>query len=185
MSAMRAGGVRGLMPGLVMGLLLGLMAAVMLPGLAIAARAPSGVPGTVTKVIDGDTVWVTLERGGEPLKVRLAGIDAPEICQEGGTDAQAYLSELVLNQRVRLAKSPGAAGRDKHGRTVGTLWLDSIEVNRRMVEEGQAWSVRYKWDRGPYVPQERMARALSRGVHRTGSAAIMPRDFRQRHGPCR
>jgi hypothetical protein len=30
-----------------------------------------------------------------------------------------------------------------------------------------------------------MARALSRGLHRTGSAAIMPRDFRQRHGPCR
>jgi hypothetical protein len=29
-----------------------------------------------------------------------------------------------------------------------------------------------------------MAQALSRGVHKEGKAALMPKDFRQRHGPC-
>jgi micrococcal nuclease len=53
-----------------------------------------------------------------------------------------------------------------------------------MVEEGQAWSIRTKWDRGPFVTQERMAQALSRGVHKAGKAALMPKDFRLRHGPC-
>jgi Excalibur calcium-binding domain len=51
------------------------------------------------------------------------------------------------------------------------------------VRDGHAWSVRYKYDRGPYVAEERMAIALKRGVHADGGA-VMPRDFRQRNGPC-
>ena len=38
-------------------------------------------PGVVTHVSDGDTVWVQPLQGGEAYKVRLLGIDAPEICQ--------------------------------------------------------------------------------------------------------
>jgi hypothetical protein len=51
------------------------------------------------------------------------------------------------------------------------------------VQEGHAWSNRYKYDRGPYVADERMAKALSRGFNREGGA-VMPRDFRRDHGPC-
>ena len=39
----------------------------------------------------------------------------------------------------------------------------------------------------PWFPTdlaERMAKALSRGVHKVGAAAIQPWDFRKRHGPC-
>jgi Excalibur calcium-binding domain len=53
----------------------------------------------------------------------------------------------------------------------------------RMVEEGHAWSVRTQWDRGPLVGQERMARALRRGLHGLPSP-VVPREFRQGHGPC-
>jgi hypothetical protein len=52
-----------------------------------------------------------------------------------------------------------------------------------MVQEGHAWSNRYKYDRGPYVADERMAKALSRGFNRDGGA-VMPKDFRREHGPC-
>ena len=151
-----------------------------------APRPGAGVMGTVTSVVDGDSVWVTPSNGGKAIEVRLAGIDAPEICQEGGIEAKAYLVELVLKQPVRLVIGNGQGGgdHDLHGRTLGHLWKDEVDVNRRLVEEGHAWSIRTKYDRGPYVPQERMAKALSRGVHKLGSAALMPKDFRQRHGPC-
>ena len=155
-----------------------------------AAAAPprppaGGITGTVTSVVDGDSVWVTPDRGGKPIEVRLAGIDAPEICQEHGAESKQFLAELVLKQPVRLVVAGGGQAHDTYGRTLGTLFLADVEVNRRLVEEGQAWSIRVKWDQGPFVSQERMARALSRGVHKAGAAAIQPKDFRQRHGPCR
>lgn len=143
-------------------------------------RAAGGVTGVVTSVVDGDSLWVTPAGGGKPIEVRLAGIDAPEICQEHGAESKAFLAELVLKKTVRLV----AGGRDPYGRTLGHVHVDGVEVNRRLVEEGQAWSLRVKWDQGPYVSQERMARALSRGLHKAGANAITPKDFRVRHGPC-
>lgn len=147
---------------------------------------PGGIQGTVTSVVDGDSLWVTPAGGGKAIEVRLADIDAPEICQEHGAESKKFLTELVLKQPVRLVVG-GSNGnaRDVHGRTLGTVYLAEVEVNRRLVEEGMAWSIRVKWDQGPLVPQERMAKALSRGLHKVGAAAIMPKDFRQRHGPCK
>jgi endonuclease YncB( thermonuclease family) len=151
---------------------------------AAAATELPGILGTVTSVVDGDSLWVTPAAGGNAIEVRLAGIDAPEICQEHGAESRRFLAEQVLRQPVRLQVAAGSAGRDHYGRTLGTLFLGGVEVNRLLVEEGQAWSIRTKWDRGPYVAQERMARALNRGLHKAGSAAITPKDFRLRHGPC-
>lgn len=150
-----------------------------------AASATVGLEGTVLRVIDGDTLEMQPKAAGSaPIQVRLAEVDAPEICQEGGVEAQRYLGELVLKQPVRLVLPGGRLAKDAQGLVHGTLWVADVQVNRRMVEEGWAWSVRVKWDRGPYVPQERMAIALSRGVHRAGAKAIPPWDFRKRHGPC-
>jgi len=145
---------------------------------------PAGIMGTVTSVVDGDSVWVTPDKGGKAIEVRLAGIDAPEICQEGGAESRAFLAEKVLKKPVRLVVGRDGSAHDSFGRTLGTLWQGEVELNRLMVEEGQAWSIRTKWDRGPFVTQERMAQALSRGVHKAGKAALMPKDFRLRHGPC-
>ncbi len=155
-----------------------------LPARAAPDKPQPGVLGTVTSVVDGDSLWITPASGGKAIEVRLAGIDAPEICQEHGEESKRFLAEKVLKQPVRLQTAGGKGGHDAYGRTLGTVYLGHVEVNRMLVEEGQAWSIRTKWDRGPYVTQERMARALSRGLHKIGSAAIEPKDFRQRHGPC-
>lgn len=143
-----------------------------------------GVLGTVTSVVDGDSLWVTPTAGGKAIEVRLAGIDAPEICQEHGVESRRFLAERVLRQPVRLQLVGSKGSRDVYGRSLGMVFLGHVEVNRMLVEEGQAWSIRTQWDRGPYVSQERMARALNRGLHKLGSAAIEPKDFRRRHGPC-
>ena len=39
--------------------------------------------GVVTYVIDGDTVKVRPSNGGKPISIRIEGINAPEICQQG------------------------------------------------------------------------------------------------------
>ncbi len=144
------------------------------------AVAPVVIVGQVSRVVDGDTLWVKTEGDGElPVVVRLEGIDAPESCQPGGADATAALNALALGRHVRVR----VAARDDHGRTVGKVFDGEKDLGDRMVRDGQAWSSRYQYDRGPYMSEERMALALKRGVHSAGNA-VLPRDFRKQHGPC-
>jgi micrococcal nuclease len=154
----------------------------LLSGNASLAAGPTPtvvLEGTVVRVTDGDSLWLEPVPAGAAVELRLQDIDAPEICQAWGPEAKRALQDLVLNRSVSVRVS----GRDTHGRTLGTLYLDALNVNKTLVQEGHAWSNRYKFDRGPYVADERMAKALSRGFNRDGSA-VMPRDFRRDHGPC-
>ena len=144
-----------------------------------AGPAPNALQGTVVRVTDGDSLWLEPVPPGPPVELRLQDIDAPEICQAWGPEAKRALQDLVLNKSVSVRVS----GRDTHGRTLGTLQLDTLNVNKTLVQEGHAWSHRYKFDRGPYVAEERMAKALSRGFN-ADPGAVMPRDFRRDHGPC-
>jgi micrococcal nuclease len=146
---------------------------------AAGSHANGTIEGKVVRVTDGDSLWLEPAPPGPPVELRLEGIDAPEICQAWGAEAKQALAELVLNRSVSVK----TAGRDTHGRTLGTLTLDGRNINKTLVQEGHAWSTRWKYDRGPYVADERMARALSRGLNRDGGA-VMPRDFRRLNGPC-
>jgi micrococcal nuclease len=144
-----------------------------------AAAETHSVEATVTRVTDGDSVWLAPVPAGAPVELRLQDIDAPEICQAWGVQARQALADLVLHKSVSVRVS----GHDSYGRTLGTLFLDTLNVNKTMVQEGHAWSSRYRFDRGPYVADERMAKALSRGLNRE-AGAVMPKDFRRDHGPC-
>jgi micrococcal nuclease len=153
---------------------------------AIAALllAACGVPaaalqGTVTRVSDGDTLWVKPTAGGKPVKVRLKGIDAPELCQPGGREARDALARMALHQPVRIDEGP----RDDHGRRLGTLQRGDEDLQARLVREGHAWSYRWRRDPGPYAAEEREARDARRGLF-ADPAAIEPREFRRVHGPC-
>lgn len=154
--------------------------------------------GTISKVIDGDSLVfepavqeapatpAPPKRAKQrpapvlgPLEVRLEGIDAPEGCQPGGVEAREALRAYVDGKTVVLKTQ----GLDGYKRTLATLMVDGTNINERMVAEGQAWSTRFKWDKGPYVEKERVAKSLKRGLHAT-SGAILPKDFRARNGPC-
>jgi endonuclease YncB( thermonuclease family) len=148
-------------------------------GATLAQAAAPELEAKVTRVSDGDSLWLEPLQAGAPIELRLEGIDAPEICQAWGAEAKQALAELVLGRQVSVK----TVGRDMHGRTLGTVFLGTQNINKTLVQEGHAWSSRYKFDRGPYVADERMARALSRGLNRDGGA-VMPRDFRRLNGPC-
>lgn len=118
-------------------------------------------------------MWVTPARGGKLLKIRIHGMDAPEICQAGGVAARTALAQRVSGRTVVV--SPRR--RDSYGRTVASLYLGGDDIAGWMVVQGQAWSS------GAYRALQLEAQATGRGLF-ADPAAVPPRLFRQRHGPC-
>ncbi len=141
-------------------------------------KGASDWSGTVTRVSDGDTLWVR-PASGAPRKVRIDGIDAPESCQAGGVAASAALRRKVLRQQVQVA----TRALDVYQRELATVRLDGQDVGAWLVERGHAWSYRFRQDSGPYLREEQQARRAARGLF-ADPQAVNPRTFRQTHGPC-
>ncbi len=161
----------------------------LLPGHFEAAAAPGVVySGVVTRVVDGDTVWVSTgtgtkgAAGSKLLKVRIVGIDAPEICQTGGPEALQALRGHVLGQRVTLT-SPSSRSHDDYGRLLARLDKQGEDVGRWMVYRGHAWSNGYRRHAGPYAAEQARAQASGTGLFARRTAEN-PRSFRKRHGSC-
>ena len=87
-------------------------------------------------ILDGDTIDVLVDR--QPIRVRLAQIDAPEKRQAFGTRARQTLAGLVFRQSVTVEE----AGRDRYGRVIGAVYVSGVSVNAQMVELGMAWVYR-------------------------------------------
>lgn len=140
--------------------------------------------GVVTKVSDGDTLWVRPAQCSEgsrckPVKVRMQGIDAPERCQAWGLQASEALRGRLLNQTVEVSGS----AHDMYGRTLGDVRLGGDDIGAWMVSQGHAWSYRHGRSQGPYVREETLARQAHRGLF-ADATATEPRVFRKSHGPC-
>ena len=71
----------------------------------------------LSKVIDGDTLTATCDRTS--LKIRLCGIDAPEMSQQFGKEAMAKLESLVKTDGDKILVS--AIELDKYGRTIAEV----------------------------------------------------------------
>lgn len=89
--------------------------------------------GTVTSVHDGDTITLHTEAGTK--KIRLAGIDAPEIKQPYGIESRDALRQDVLNRTVTVDTTK----LDKYGRSVGKVLIDDEDINLKQVTRGLAW----------------------------------------------
>lgn len=157
-----------------LGLLLGLAGA----GFA-QAEAVRVYEARVTRVFDGDTVWVQPLAGGRYQKLRLDGLDAPEICQAGGEASRDALAQRVLGQQVTVSERQ----RDDYGRGLARLTHRGEDVGGWLVSGGHAWSYRWRRSEGPYRSQEALARSTALGLF-ADRRAELPRTFRQRHGPC-
>ena len=146
---------------------------------AIAIAATEAYFARAVVVSDGDTLWVEPEDGGGQRKLRLQGIDAPEICQSGGVAAREALHALVMQRRLVVQVKYG----DDNGRGLAHIEADGQDVAEAMVRQGQAWSYRWRRSLGPYAQQEAQARQAGRGVFAQPGSEL-PRDFRLRHGSC-
>ena len=134
--------------------------------------------GQVSYVSDGDTLWLS-GPDGKRHRVRFEGIDAPEICQAWGKESRAALQAKVRGQTVTVY----AGRRDDYGRWLGKVSINEADLGAWMVENGHAWSYRYRWSGGPYAGQEQSALNARRGLFALPSPE-RPGAFRKRNGPC-
>ena len=90
----------------------------------------------VVRVVDGDTV----ELGGGIGKVRLIGVDTPEVyggVECYGREASAFAKRQLSGRRVRY--TVGRDDRDRYGRLLAYLWLeDGRSFNALLVGRGYA-----------------------------------------------
>lgn len=114
--------------------------------------------GRVVGVHDGDSL--TLLVGRQQVKVRLAGIDAPELAQPYGQKAKQALSDLAYGKAARIE----SAGPDKYGRTLGTVYVGAVNVNAALVEMGAAFIYRAHVHDRNLLPLEAQAQAQQRGL---------------------
>lgn len=89
--------------------------------------------GVISAVHDGDTI--TLQSEATTKKIRLAGIDAPELKQPYGIESRDALRQDILNQQVTVDTSKT----DKYGRSVGKVLINNEDINLKQVRRGLAW----------------------------------------------
>jgi micrococcal nuclease len=77
-----------------------------------------------------------VSRNHRTVTIRLNGIDAPEKGQAYGHRSREFVSLQVFGTDVTVQ----TYGRDKHGRTIGDVYLpDGMMLNKELVKEELAW----------------------------------------------
>ena len=87
----------------------------------------------VTRVIDGDTF---ITNKGD--RVRLIGVDAPELPSLRSIESKMYLNQLIHNKVVTLERDEISDNKDKYGRLLRYVYLDKKDVNLQMLKSGYA-----------------------------------------------
>ncbi len=120
----------------------------------------------IKQVIDGDTIEIT--RYGKPEKVRFIGLDTPETLdprkpmQCYGKEASDNSKKLLSGQKVRIEFDPVVGERDRYGRLLAYIWLNSELVNLGLIREGFAHEYTYRSQSYKYQNQFKEAEGLAK-----------------------
>lgn len=96
----------------------------------------------VSRVIDGDTVLV-INSDGEEERVRLLLVDTPESvhpdkpAEKFGEEASEF-TKKHLKQGKKITLERGSPEKDDYGRTLGYIFIDGVNFNQLLLEEGYA-----------------------------------------------
>ena len=90
----------------------------------------------VTKVSDGDTIWVE-SQNGQRQKIRFIGIDTPENGKCGFSEASDFVANLVFGRQVALLRG-GTEDQDHLKRFLRYVEVDGRDVGLLLLEEGLA-----------------------------------------------
>ena len=101
--------------------------------------------GKVIKVYDGDTLTISV--ADKKHRIRLEGIDAPELDQKYGKNSRDFLKQKLLGQNVEIR----VKNIDIYQRKVGQIYYKSESVNLTMIKEGCAWHYKEFSDNNIYA----------------------------------
>jgi len=118
--------------------------------------------GTVTHIVDGDTLEVRLA-SGKSERIRLIGIDSPERGECYAGKATERARQLAMSQSVVLRGDPTQDTRDRYGRLLAYVWIGGRDLGYQLVAGGFAKVYVY---RNAFVrlPAYRSAERASKGA---------------------
>lgn len=140
------------------------LAAGALPAWSVAAETWT-LSGRIVHVHDGDSITL-LDAQNRQHKIRLDGIDAPELGQAFGQASRRQLQEASLRREAeaRCHKT------DRYDREVCQVTVDGADISLQQLEHGMAWMFRrYARElsattRRSYDSAETFARERQRGL---------------------
>ena len=118
------------------------------------------VEGNV-KVIDGDTIHIGKN------KIRLHGIDAPERNQKCFTSNNEWdCGKESTNSLIGLINSRKVSciilAQDRYKRDIGECYINNLNINKWMVQNG--WALAYRYYSKKYVEVENLAKENNSGL---------------------
>jgi micrococcal nuclease len=126
----------------------------------------------VIGISGGDTLTLLVDK--QPLKIRLANIDAPEAEQPFGRQSKESLAELCWGKDATYE----AQDIVRHGHTVAVVTCGGVETSRAQIERGMAW-VEDKYNRDFTLPAlQAMARRDRIGLW-SDENPVPPWEFRR------
>jgi len=134
-------------------------------------------------IYDGDTFRVNCD--GRERKIRLCGIDAPEIKQPLGIESRNYLRSLFAKAKGQVIVIE--MERDKYGRTVAEILFDTPEGEQSVQEEMLRGGMAYHYkqfssnchNRDTFDTAEEIGRSQQRGVWKLQGGGQRPWDYRK------
>lgn len=137
----------------------------------------------VVHVIDGDTIHIDIaDHDGKPTRVRLIGVDAPELRTDAGrpahfaVEAANYVKARVEGKPVTI-RLDDRETRDRYGRLLAYVWIGPNDMlNLALVRDGQAYSYRIRSNlfSTQFDMLENQARSARRGLWNDVEIEDMP-----------
>ena len=88
------------------------------------------ITGTVTQVIDGDTLKVD----GQSIRFALAS--APEMNEFGGDTAREFIQEICPVGSTALVDEDDMQTKGSYGRIIGVIFCNDLNLNEELVDSG-------------------------------------------------
>lgn len=140
---------------------------------------PQGLTVEVQRVISGQTLEV-VAANGQTMRVRLIGIDAPDLKQQPwGQAAKTVLAAMLKDKRavIELEAQP-----DEFGRRLAYIWCDRILVNEEIVKQGYVLASPQGKYAQKLIRAQEWARLMERGIWNPSKPMrLTPAEFRSQY----
>ena len=97
----------------------------------------------VASAIDGDTIIIN------NYKIRINGVSAPELSEEGGNEAKQAMQKILENKTIKCSLS----GRKSYERYIGVCWIGAVDVGALIILQGFARDC-FRYSSGRYKALE-------------------------------
>jgi len=113
---------------------------------------------------------------GKSVKIRLEGIDCPEMGQDFGTKAKQFTSAFVFGKDVEVKEYYP----DRYGRMVARVFEGGQDVSLELVKAGLAWHYK-QYSKDPVLAEaEDQARRQKKGLLSIPNP-VPPWEYRRLH----